>query len=127
MLKVASGQTAILGGLMLDSFDGKRDGLPVASRIPVFGDLVSFRNDTVNKTELVIFIRPMVIRDASVEGDLASYRRFLPDPQFFRDTHAPVPCFEAGLQRLEDRALKGEYPCTVPQPVVPPPTVEGQS
>ena len=32
VLKVSSGQTAILGGLMLDSFEGTRDGLPVASR-----------------------------------------------------------------------------------------------
>ena len=121
VMKVASGQTAILGGLMLDSFEGKRDGLPVASRIPVFGDLVSYRNDTAVKTELVIFIRPLVIRDASVDGDLAAYRRFLPDPQFFRDTHSPLPCFEGSLQRLEDRALNSDYPCAAPQPVVPPP------
>ncbi len=121
MLKVASGQTAILVGLMLDSFDGKRDGLPIASRIPVFGDLVSFRNDTANKTELVIFIRPMVIRDASVDGDLAAYRRFMPDPQFFRDTRSPLPCFEGGIQRMEERGLSSDYPCSAPQPVVPPP------
>jgi general secretion pathway protein D len=124
MLKVASGQTAILGGLMLDSFDGKRDGLPVASRIPVFGDLVSYRNDTATKTELVIFIRPMVIRDASMEGDLSAYRHFLPDAQFFRDTRPPVPCFERGLQRLEEKGLSGDsLPCVAEQPVVPQPPV----
>ena len=120
-LKVASGQTAILGGLMLDSFEGKRDGLPVASRIPVFGDLVSYRNDTSQKTELVIFIRPMVIRDASLEGDLSDYRRYLPGDSFFRDTRSPVPCFENGLARMEDKALTGDFPCVTPVPVVPPP------
>ena len=121
VLKIASGQTAVLGGLMLDSFEGTRDGLPVASRIPVFGDLVSYRKDIAVKKELVIFIRPMVIRDASVDGDLAAYRRFLPDPQFFRDTHSPLPCFESGLQRLEDKALSADSPCVTPVPVVPPP------
>ena len=50
VLKVASGQTAILGGLMLDSFEGTRDGLPIASRIPLFGDLVSYRNDTAQRS-----------------------------------------------------------------------------
>ncbi len=50
VLKVASGQTAVLGGLMLDSFEGKREGLPLASRIPVFGDLFSNRNDRAMKS-----------------------------------------------------------------------------
>jgi MSHA biogenesis protein MshL len=112
VLKVGSGQTAILGGLMLDSFEGSRDGLPIASRIPVLGDLVSYRNDTARKTELVIFIRPVVIRNASLDGDLAEYRRFLPGSEFFRDTRAPFPCVERSLARLEDRALDSEFPCT---------------
>ena len=33
MLRVPSGQTAVLGGLMQDSFAASRDGLPVLSRI----------------------------------------------------------------------------------------------
>src|SRR5205814_10076991 len=79
VLKVASGQTAVLGGLMIDSFDSQRAGLPVASRIPFFGDLVSKRNDLASKSELVIFVRPYVVRNASVEDDLAAYRRYLHD------------------------------------------------
>jgi MSHA biogenesis protein MshL len=114
VLKVASGQTAILGGLMLDSFEGKRDGLPLASRVPVLGDFVSYRNDTAIKTELVIFIRPIVIRNASLEGDLADYRRYLPSREFFRDTRAPFPCVERNLSRLEGKALDSEFPCVAP-------------
>ena len=121
VLKVASGQTAILGGLMIDRFEGKREGLPLASRIPFFGDLVSKRNDVTEKTELVIFIRPSVVRNASVEQDLSAYRRYLPDRDFFRDTQTPLPCVERGLQRLEDRALSFDSPCVTPMPVVPPP------
>ena len=122
MLKVASGQTAVLGGLMLDSFQGERQGLPVASRIPLFGDLVSNRNDTRRSQELVIFIRPVVLRNASVDGDLSAYRRYLPDSEFFRDTRAPLPKFEQGLERVE----KGELPgAGTPVPVVPDPVVPG--
>jgi len=113
VLKVASGQTAILGGLMIDSFQGKTDGLPIASRIPLLGNLVSARNDLATKSELVIFIRPTVVRNASVEGDLAAYRRFLPDREFFRDTRTPFPCIDRKLQRLEDRARADDYPCSV--------------
>jgi general secretion pathway protein D len=91
VLKVSSGQTAVLGGLMLDTYEGQRAGLPVASRVPWLGDLVSKRNDTAVKSELMIFIRPYVIRNASIEGDLASYRRYLPDSNFFNDTRNPFP------------------------------------
>jgi general secretion pathway protein D len=70
---------------MQDSFVGNRDGLPIFSRIPILGDAASFRNDTVRKSELVIFLRATVIRDASLDGDLADYRKYLPDAQFFRD------------------------------------------
>ena len=123
VLKVGSGQTAILGGLMIDRFDGSRQGLPIASRIPVFGDLVSYRSDTSEKSELVIFIRPVVIREASVDGDLSEYRRYLPDHGFFRDTRAPLP----DLQRELDRIEQGKMPRGKPVPVVPdPPAPEGR-
>ncbi|HXZ50281.1 MAG TPA: type II and III secretion system protein [Usitatibacter sp.] len=121
VLKVASGQTAILGGLMLDSFQGSTSGLPVASRIPLFGDLVSYRNDTAQKSELVIFIRPVVIREASLEGDLAPYRQYLPDEEFFRDTRPPLPQLQEQLNRIE----QGHLPQGEPVPVVPTPPAPG--
>jgi MSHA biogenesis protein MshL len=115
VLRIPSGSTAILGGLMEDKFEGNRGGLPVLSRIPLFGDLVSFRDDTSSKRELVIFLRPVVIRDASLEGDLAEYRRYVPDQQFFRDTRPFGPQLEESLQRME----RGEFPRGTPVPVVP--------
>ena len=115
VLRIPSGSTAILGGLMEDRFDGKRGGLPVLSRIPLFGDLVSFRDDTSEKRELVIFLRPVVVRDASIEGDLAEYRRYVPGDKFFRDTRPFGRQFDEGLERLE----RGEFPRGTPVPVVP--------
>jgi general secretion pathway protein D len=117
MLKVASGQTAILGGLMLDSFEGRTNGLPIASRIPIVGDVFSQRNDLSRKSELVIFIRPMVVRDASLDGDLAAYRRYLPTDDFFKDTRPPLPQLQQELDRIE----QGHLPRTTPTPVVPDP------
>ncbi len=124
VLKVASGQTAVLGGLMIDSFEGKRTGVPVASRIPVLGDLFSQRNDLETKSELVIFIRPVVVRDASLDGDLAAYKRYVPGGKFFDDTRPPLQDLEKQLQRMEE----GQLPQGEPVPVVPdPPTPEGRS
>lgn len=117
VLKVGSGQTAVLGGLMLDSFVGSTAGLPVAARVPIFGDLFSYRDDKAQKSELVIFLRPLVVRDASVDGDLQAYRRYLPDSQFFRDTQGPVPEFRKNLDALE----KGELEVAPPDPDPKPP------
>jgi general secretion pathway protein D len=108
VLRVPSGSVAILGGLMQDSFDAKRDGLPILSRIPVLGDAVSYRNDTANKSELVIFLRPVVVREPSVNADLAEYRRYLPDREFFRDAQPISPQLEESLQRLEREGLRGD-------------------
>jgi general secretion pathway protein D len=85
MLRVASGQTAVLGGLMQDSLSTNRDGLPILARLPVIGDAVSYRNDTGRKSELVVFLRATVIRDANVESELSGFKRYLPDGQFFQD------------------------------------------
>ena len=121
VLKVGSGQTAILGGLMVDSFEGSRDGLPIAARIPIFGDLFSYRKDTAQKRELVIFLRPLVIRDASVETELAAFRRYLPEREFFKDTETPFPEFQEGLRQLE----RGELTPLNPAPAVPDPSKPG--
>ena len=115
VMRVPSGQTAILGGLMQDRTETQRDGLPVLSRIPVLGDAVSYRRDVTRKSELVVFLRPIVVRDAHVEGDLAAYRRYLPDPDFFRDAGPVSPRLEESLKRIErgelgDPAANGARP-----------------
>ncbi len=97
VLRVASGQTTVLGGLMQDSFKTTRDGLPVLSRIPIFGDAVSYRNDVGKKSELVVFIRPIVIKDASVDTDLGEYRKFLPDGRFFKEAEPTYPKFNPAI------------------------------
>jgi general secretion pathway protein D len=78
VLQVRTGQTIIMGGLMQDDVTRKRDGLPWASRIPGLGDVFSFRDDNARKTELVIFLRPTVIANPSLDSDeLRAYRHYL--------------------------------------------------
>lgn len=78
VLKVHSGQVAVMGGLMQDSVDNTKDGIPLISSLPVVGNLFSYRNETASKTELVIFMRPVVVKDASVTGDYRDYRYLMP-------------------------------------------------
>ncbi len=81
MLRINSGQTAVLGGLIQDGVDLSRTGTPGLSELPFIGDAFSYRNNQISKTELVIFLRPMVIRDPSVSGDLAGFQPYLPGEQ----------------------------------------------
>jgi general secretion pathway protein D len=83
LLRVQSGQIAVLGGLMQDSVTNIEDTIPGVRSIPWLGQLLSQRRDLNQKTELVIFLRPVVIRDASVDGDFSSFRGLLPGPDYF--------------------------------------------
>ena len=82
VLQVGNGQTVILGGLMQDEVRRSRDQLPGADRIGAAGELLRFRDERVTKTELVIFIRPTVVYNPSLESDeLRFFQRFLPQPE----------------------------------------------
>jgi MSHA biogenesis protein MshL len=80
VLQLVSGQTAILGGLMQDNVQRNTDSIPGLGNIPRVGEVFSYRNDNVQKTELVIFIRPVVVTNPSINSDeLKHMRRFLPE------------------------------------------------
>ncbi|HEY9277277.1 MAG TPA: pilus (MSHA type) biogenesis protein MshL [Methylotenera sp.] len=82
MLQILSGNTAVLGGLMQDDILTNNDRVPGLSRIPGLGKIFTGKNDANRKTELVIFLRPTVIANASLESDeLANYKQFLPSSQ----------------------------------------------
>lgn len=81
VLQVGSGQTVILGGLMQNEVRRDRDQVPVVGSDPRVGDLFSFRDERAVKTELVVFLRPTVISNPSLESDeLKFFQRFLPQP-----------------------------------------------
>ena len=78
VLRVQSGNIAILGGLMQDSRNNNADGIPGLNQISGLGDLFKFRNDSSSKSELVIFLRPTVLKDASLNADFKNFRSMLP-------------------------------------------------
>jgi MSHA type pilus biogenesis protein MshL len=78
VLKVSSGEVAVIGGLMQDETTNAKRGIPVLSKIPYLGALFRYEDDNVDKTELVIFIKPIVIKNASLNGDLSQFRDYLP-------------------------------------------------
>ena len=77
VLKIENGDTAVIGGLMQDQIDKSTTGVPILSSIPVLGALFRYQDDKYVKSELVIFIRPIVTQDASLTGDFKDYRKYL--------------------------------------------------
>ena len=83
MMRVRSGDVAVLGGLMEDRMDNRSGRFPGLGDIPVLGEIFTTRNNASRKTELVIVLRPTVIRDASINGDFSELANTLPGPDFF--------------------------------------------
>lgn len=82
MLQIPSGNTAVLGGLMQDDIQRNSDRVPGLSEIPGVGKAFIGRDVSNRKTELVIFLRPTVIPNASLESDeLQSFKQYLPAQQ----------------------------------------------
>ena len=72
---VDDGQVLVLGGLIDDSLDDTQRGVPFFSSIPVIGSLFQFRSINKVKRNLMIFIRPAILRKQA-EGDIFSRRKY---------------------------------------------------
>lgn len=65
IMRVHNGDIAVLGGLMQDTRAGTTSQIPGVASIPGLGDVFKARNDTNSKTELVIFLRPIILNQES--------------------------------------------------------------
>jgi general secretion pathway protein D len=89
VMLVENGNVAVLGGLMEDSKQNNDSGVPWFHDIPLIGALFTQRDDQVRKTELVIFLRPVIVNEASVVGDYRHFRDQLPVADFFDKDFSP--------------------------------------
>lgn len=74
-ISVPSGQTVMLAGLISDREEGTRSGIPGLMNMPVIGKLVSSTGILKDRTELIVFIKPQIIRDAQDASDIAKGMR----------------------------------------------------
>jgi len=83
IVTMESGQTVVMGGLMQESGQNTREGLPGVMDIPLLGQVAS-ENIRVNKvTELVVFIRATLANAPGTvaDEDIRLYKTFTPDPR----------------------------------------------
>ena len=84
VLRVASGSTAVIGGLMQDTADTTDSGLPGLHDTEDYGILFGTKTRKFRKTELVIFLRPRVLDNASLDTGLQDFKKYLAPEQYQR-------------------------------------------
>lgn len=61
---VEDGAVVVLGGLLQDEYSGNQEKVPGLGDVPLFGNLFKSESRTRRKTNLMVFLRPVVVRDA---------------------------------------------------------------
>ncbi len=103
---VDNGQIVVLGGLIQDDQQSSLDKVPLLGDIPYLGTLFKYESRNRRRTNLMVFLRPVVLKDekaaASITADRYEYIRGLqggirtaPSPVLPGTDIAPLPPFEA--------------------------------
>ena len=95
-ISVAGGQTVLLAGLISETHQGTRNGIPGLDQIPAFGEIFSHNDKSTARTELIIFIRPQIIRDGADASYVAEELR-----SKLRGTVRPIAQNSRHMQRVE--------------------------
>ena len=64
-ISVISGQTVLLAGMIQDKLTKSREGVPILSQLPYVGAAFGTTGKNHVRTELIMFIRPQIIRDGA--------------------------------------------------------------
>jgi general secretion pathway protein D len=118
MLRLRSGEVAVLGGLMEDRIDHDTGRIPLLGDLPVVGEIFTRRDNGVRRTELLIFLRPLLIDEPGMQAGYAGYAAHLPDNDFL--LAAPSP----GQRNFPHAPLR---PLLVPGSAAPAPGVSDQA
>jgi general secretion pathway protein D len=68
---VDDGGIVVIGGLLQDEYASNQEKVPVLGDVPLFGNLFKSETRSRKKTNLMVFLRPVVVRDAQQSDDLS--------------------------------------------------------
>ena len=71
---VDDGSIVVLGGLLQDKYSGNDGKVPGLGDVPLFGNLFKTDSRSRNKTNLMVFLRPVVVRDSQTSDRLSMDR-----------------------------------------------------
>ena len=109
---VENGAIVVLGGLLTDEYSGGQEKIPILGDIPIFGNLFKGQARTRKKSNLMVFLRPVVVRDAASTESLSLDRYDL--MREVQKEGQPVP---SGVVRINEAPVLP--PQRAPLPSVP--------
>jgi len=107
---VDDGDIIVLGGLLKDEYTDGDDGVPGLSKIPLLGNLFSSKNRKRVKTNLMVFLRPVVMRNAEGANQLTL------------DRYESIRGVQQGSQPQKSLLLPDTGAPVLPEPKTSPPT-----
>ena len=120
---VEDGSIVVLGGLLQDEYSGNKDQVPGLGDLPFFGNLFKSESRSRKKTNLMVFLRPVVVRDAAATNALSMDRYDLMRSQQ-QQTQPPsstmIPVNESPVLPAPPPAKTVVEPAAAPR-LVPPP------
>jgi len=102
---VDDGKIVVLGGLLQDEFASNQDKVPGLGDVPVIGGLFRSESRSRRKTNLMVFLRPVVLRDARDTANLA-LDRYEQMRAVQRETQPPP----SSVLRINESPVLGEQP-----------------
>ncbi|MCX7276642.1 MAG: type II secretion system secretin GspD [Burkholderiales bacterium] len=114
---VDDGSIVVLGGLLQDDYSGNVEKVPGLGDVPFLGNFFRSETRTRKKTNLMVFLRPIVVRDAGTSDALAVDRYDMMRGQ--QQDVNPVP--RIGLSAVPDASVIPVLPTSDKKAVVPKP------
>ena len=114
---VDDGSIVVLGGLLQDDYSGNVEKVPGLGDLPFLGNFFKSETRTRNKTNLMVFLRPIVVRDANTSDALAVDRYDMMRGQ--QQDVNPVP--RVGLSAVPDASVIPALPASDKKVDVPKP------
>jgi general secretion pathway protein D len=113
---VEDGGIVVLGGLLQDEYGGNQDKVPVLGDAPIFGALFRSEKRSRKKTNLMVFLRPVVVRDARQSETLALDRY-----QWIRGLQQQAQPAPSAAHAVDAAPLLPETPPPATMPAAPAP------
>ncbi len=125
---VDDGQIVVIGGLMEDSYADGSSGVPFLKDIPILGALFRYDSKTRTKTNLMVFLRPYILRDKNQESEISANRFEFMKAREEQFKQAPMLLPKENLPNLGDVAKPimqpGKPPAgSLPASVAPAPSI----
>ena len=120
---VEDGAVVVLGGLLQDEYAGNQEKVPGLADVPFFGNLFKSEARSRKKTNLMVFLRPVVVRDAAATNALSMDRYDLMRSQQ-QQSQPPssvlIPVNQAPVLPTLNPPKPAAAPAATPQPVPAP-------